>query len=269
MLLLNLVINFFILLATAKLCALEIRRWRLILAALLGAFYAIAVLLPSLRFLSSPVMKLSLALLMTLIAFGRAKALLRPYIAFLAVSAAFGGAVFAVSMLTGTPTQNGFFIGASLKVIILTFAAAYFAFTLVFSRISRRRERETVPVSVHLSGKTASFTALRDTGNELFDPISNLPVMIVGADVSQMLLPADCLAALTQGAPELLQSLDAYPELKGRFRLVPYTAVGVNSGLLPVVRPEGISISGKEVKSLLVGLSPTKICSDGEYSAII
>ena len=269
MFLLNLVINYFLLLATAKLCALPIRRWHIALAAALGALYSVAILLPSLRFLAHPLTKLSLGAAMTLTAFGNAKNLLRPYLAFLAVSAACGGAVLAASLLSGSPVSDTYFIGASFKTLVLTFGAAYFVLTLVFSRITERRNRETLPAEITLCGRSAAITALRDTGNELYDPISNLPVMVLGLDAAAELLPSECLAALKLGAAEFLKSLEAHENLSPRFRLVPYSSVGTASGLLPVFRPDSLILGGKETKNLLVGLAPTRMCSDNEYSAIV
>ena len=46
------------------------------------------------------------------------------------------------------------------------------------------------------------------------------------------------------------------PALAGRFRLIPYTAVGA-SGLLPVFRPDGLLVDGREEKELLVAVSPS------------
>lgn len=269
MFLLNLVINYFIVLATAKLCALPLKRIRFVLAAALGALYSVLILLPSLRALASPVMKLCLGAAITLVAFGNAKRLLRPFFAFLAVSACFGGAVMGASLLSGGLVSDGFFIGASMKTLVLSFGASYFVITLVFNRLERRRARETLSVSLSLCGKTVSFNALRDTGNELYDPISGLPVMVAGAELAKQLLPDECFAALELGATEFLQALSGYEPLKSRFRLVPYNAVGVSSGLLPVFRPDALSLGGKKRDNLLVGLSSTKMSSNGEFSAVV
>lgn len=269
MFLLNLVINFFLLMATARLCALPIKRLRFALAAALGALYAVALLLPSLGFLASPLTKLCLGAAMTLIAFGGAKRLLRPYLAFLLVSAAFGGAVMAVGLLSGGSVSDAYFIGTTFKTLILTFGGAYFVLTLLFSRIAKHREREILPAALCLCGKYTSFSALSDTGNELFDPISNLPVMVAGADVAAALLPEDCLAALSSGAAEFIASLLPYDELAPRFRLVPYSAIGTDYGLIPVFRPDSLAVGGKEQKNLLVGLSPSKLSATDEYSAIV
>ncbi|MEG1107522.1 MAG: sigma-E processing peptidase SpoIIGA [Oscillospiraceae bacterium] len=267
--LLNLAINYFILLATAKLCALPYRRLRFGLGAAFGGIYAVLVLLPGMNFLAQPILKLALGAAITLIAFGDAKKILKPFVAFLAVSAAFGGAIFAISMLGGGSLEGGFYINADLKVLLLSFAICYFSITLVFDRLVQRRGRETMAVRIELCGKSVEFTALRDTGNQLFDPVSGLPVMVAGRDAAAALLPPFAFEALNRGATELLQSLGQDAALGAKFRLVPYSALGLKMALLPVFRPDVLIINGKAEKNLLVGLSPMNLCKDGDFSAVI
>ena len=60
--------------------------------------------------------------------------------------------------------------------------------------------------------------------------------------------------------------LSRLPEYAGKFRLIPYSAVGV-AGMLPVFTPELLTIDGKEEKELLVAVSPTAV-GDG-FEAVI
>ena len=54
---------------------------------------------------------------------------------------------------------------------------------------------------------------------------------------------------------ELLSSSSAFPELKGRLRLIPFSALG-GSGLLPVFKPDSLLIDGREDRDRLVAISP-------------
>ncbi len=178
MFLLNLIINYFILLSTAKLCALPLKRWRFGFGAAVGALYSVLILLPSVAFLATPPAKLALGAIISLIAFGSKGKSFRRYISFLAVSAAFGGGVIAVSLLSGSSLDDGLYISVSMRVLVLSFATCYFALTLVFNRLAVRRQKETAAVRLCFLGKTVEFSALYDTGNQLYDPISGLPVMV-------------------------------------------------------------------------------------------
>ncbi len=269
MFLLNLTIDYFIILATAKLCALPLKRIRFGISAAVGALYSVLLLLQPFQFLASPVMKLVLGFLMTIMAFGIEIKIFKAFLAFLAVSAAFGGAVYAASILAGNNTGDGLFIKASMRVLLLSFALCYFVLTLVFKRFGKKYAREIHSVKVTLCGRTAEFKALRDTGNGLYDPISGLPVMIVGINEAGKLLPEGLKEALKIGVPEFIEALDGEEALRSKFRLVPYSAVGLKMALLPVFRPEGLWLDGKEDRNTLVGISPTILSSDSEFSAVI
>ena len=99
---LNAIIDYLLLLCSARAAGAVLHRWRLALAAVLGGLWAVACVLPGLGFLSYAPMKLVPALFMVLIAFGGERRLWRCVVIFLAVSAAFGGAVWAASMLAGS-----------------------------------------------------------------------------------------------------------------------------------------------------------------------
>ena len=68
---LNLLVDYLLCLATGRLLALPLRRGRYGAAALLGAVYALTLLLPLPPFFSAPPLRLAAGLLMGLIALGR------------------------------------------------------------------------------------------------------------------------------------------------------------------------------------------------------
>ena len=131
---LNLLIDYCLVLASARVCGVVLRRWRYALAALIGALYAALMVLPGCGWLANGVMKLALGAAMALIAFGGEAHLVRCTVVFFAVSAAFGGAVYAASMLAGVSPGSGALVTVSGRVLALSFAACYAAVSLVFRR---------------------------------------------------------------------------------------------------------------------------------------
>ena len=115
---LNLGVDYLLCLAAARICGLYLRRRRYVLAALLGAAYSVAVYLPGLGFLASWPGKLAAAALMSLVAYGREKRPMRCCAVFLAVSAAFGGALWAMSMSAGA--------GGSAPMPLAVFPVLYY-----------------------------------------------------------------------------------------------------------------------------------------------
>lgn len=266
---LNLAIDYLLLLATGKICALPLRRWRMALGALWGAAYAVlAVLRPGLFALA--VVKLLAGAALPLIAFGAGgkKRAPRAVLVFFAVSAAFGGAVYAACSLAGVSLTRGVYIPVSLKVLVLSFALCYAAFSLVFRRAGRRGERTTHEVSVTLAGRTAAFTALLDTGNELTDPVTGEGVLVAEAEAISALLDAESAALLRAEALESFTALAERPPLRGRLRLLPCTGAVGGSGLLLCFRPDEVRVDGRRAR-LSVAVARGTLSVDGEYQALI
>ena len=67
---LNLLLDYCLMLASARVCGVVLRRARYLLAALTGALYAAVMVLPGCGWLGNGAMKLALGVAMALIAFG-------------------------------------------------------------------------------------------------------------------------------------------------------------------------------------------------------
>ena len=80
--LINLVVNYLLLLLTVKICGASVKRRRLIAAAAFGALYAALTVLPGLEFTSHPALMLASGAAMLLMAFGPRRRFARfaPYI---------------------------------------------------------------------------------------------------------------------------------------------------------------------------------------------
>lgn len=252
---LNLLTDYLICLASARLCGLRLRRGRYLAAALIGAFYAVAVFLPGCGFLSSTPMKLCLALVMGLAAFGREQQPLKCTLMFLAVSAALGGAVWAVSLAAGSPSPPGSYAPVDTKLLIISFAVCYGVFSVVFRCRAKLMDRKRIEVRVRFLGQENTFMALSDTGNSLTDPITLAPVMIATPHALKPLF-GDAAALLdVRDCVELLDLSSAYPRLSGRLRVIPYSVLG-SGGMLPVFRPDSVFLDGRENRELLIAVSP-------------
>lgn len=264
---LNAMIDYFLLLCAARVTGAVLHRLRIALAAVLGGLWAVACVLPGFEFLSFAPVKLVPAVFMALIAFGGERRLWRCLIAFLAVSAAFGGAVWAASMLAGGGMYGGrVYLPVSMRVLVLSFALCYAGVSLVFRRAGKRAEREILPLAVTLRGRTLSLRALRDTGNGLYDPVSGRAVAVAELGALRPLLPE--LAGGRPDAEALFSALCKLDGLAGRVTLVPYSALGTGHGLLAAIRPDRAVISGKEA-DILIGISPSALSQDGDFEAIL
>lgn len=260
--LLNLVINYFLLLATAKLCALPFRRWRFAGAAALGALWCCAGLFPKLAFLNIPIMHPVLALGMSLIAFGRERRLWRCYLAFLGVSALFGGAVYAAELYSGSIPGTGGLAKVDMRVLAVSFALCWALVSLVFRRCGKNARRRIRDVTMEREGRAVSFRALEDTGNDLYDPITGCAALVAEPEALEGLFAPEN-ASLLRGPP-----IDAVERIPGG-RLIPYAGIDGSRRLLLAFRPERVTVDGEARSDLLAAVAPAGLGGDGSYQAVI
>lgn len=272
--LLNFVVDYLLLLASGRLAGEVLRRGRLALGALLGAGYAAAIFLPGGGFLLHPLCKLGAAVLMVLIGYGGSRRLLRVSLTFFVVSAAFGGGIFALQLLgsRSLTMKNGVLASAmDLRLILLSAAGCYVVITLVFRRAARHSSpRELVPAVLRLDGRRVVLTALIDTGNTLTDPATGQPVMVAeGEKTAPLFPPGQAPTAEELRDPVALLERMNRQGWKGRCRLLPYQAVGVECGMLLALRLDGATVGTEDWGRLLLALSPNRLTDGGGYCALI
>ncbi len=264
--LLNALTDYLLLLSCARLRGKALRRGRFAAAAALGGVYAVFAAIPPLSFLVSLAVKALVSLLMAWIAFGAPPELWRGWGCFLALSSAFAGAVYGISLLSGAEGR-GTVSGAPLKTLVLSFGLCYAAVRLVFGRFLRRRERCIVEARIELCGKTAVVRALRDTGNALFDPLSGSRILLAEPVSLGSLFSPPLAFPLPDDPAACFRALSSHPVLSRRLRLVGFSAVGTKRGLLVCFRPDSVTVEGTE-EAYLVAFSPTPL-GDGEYAALV
>lgn len=262
---LNLLLDYCLLLATAKIAGVAFVRLRLLLAAGFGALYALSVFLPKLQFLSALPIRLVMGGVMVLIAFGWRSALPRLTIVFAAVSAALGGGVLALTTVGSATLYQGFATtGADLTAVILAGSLGCAGLSVVFRR--QGRARTYIQIAAQLNGHTTSFRALVDTGNALTDrndrrvivaDWQTVAALLPGLEQRDAARPAEAFARLAEYAGP------------GRLTLLSYHTVGVSDGLMLALRPERVTLDGRYSPGLLIAASPHPVSPDGSYQGLI
>ncbi|MDR0858690.1 MAG: sigma-E processing peptidase SpoIIGA [Oscillospiraceae bacterium] len=245
---LNGAVNYLLLAATAKLCGTAPRRLRVILAALFGAGYAVCTVLPGVPPpVSALPVRLSMGVVLSLIAFGQRRGLLKAVLVMFSVAAAFAGASLLVNR-------------ADFKTLLLTIAVAYAVLTFALKFAAAKNSsalRKTMTLAVTYKGRTASFPVLRDTGNALSDPFSGGAVPIVNSVELRHIFPL----------PEAANPGDAVLELSRtnpglRTALLPYKSLG-GGGLLLAFCADSVTADGQALETNLVAISPIEINTYG------
>lgn len=244
---LNLLADYLLCLASGRLCGYRLHRLRYLLAALFGACYATAAALPPLRILRIPPLILASGVLMGAVAFGGEARPLRGILTMLACAAAFGGALYALSLMQGGPPV------LSLRVLLVSFLLCYGVLKLLSRFRSRWDGENRAAVVLRLFGRETRFSALIDSGNNARDPVTGAGLLVASPEALRPLF-ADYTALFTLPPVELTEAAAQIPALSGRFRLVPFRSLG-GGGLLPAFRPDFISVDGKETDALLVAIS--------------
>ncbi|MCD8321594.1 MAG: sigma-E processing peptidase SpoIIGA [Oscillospiraceae bacterium] len=263
--LLNLVIDYFLLLGTAKICALPFRRGRFLAGAALGAVWCCLSLVPRLAWLDRPVMRPVLAAAMTLVAFGPERRLWRCMGAFLGVSALFGGAVFAAGLYQGSRTWQsggGRIVRLDMRVLVISFALCWGLVSLVFRRTVKNAQRRVLDVTLQRRGKTVRLRALEDTGNGLYDPLTGCAALVAEAEAVQELFSPQEAVHLFGPATEAVKRIPG-------LRLIPYAGIGGDGHLLAAFRPDKVMVDGQERQDLIAAVAPKPIGTDGSYQAVL
>ena len=258
---LNLTADYLLLLASGRVAGAVLHRGRILLAAALGAAWALASVVPGWGFASHPAAKIALGVGMSLIAYGSERRLWRCCALFFAMSALFGGAVWGAALLFGYDAGGRLYVPLSFRTLALSFALCYAAVTLLFRRRAAR-ERRIAPLELRLGGKSALLRALADTGCSLADPVSGRAAVVADAAAMAQLLGGVVDISFAASAAE---ELAARPGLAGRVSLIPFRAVGVPGSMLAAVRPDEALFEGRRV-DVLVALGRI---DEAEYDAIV
>ncbi len=260
----NALMDWVTLLAAARLGSAEVKRGQLALASLLGGAYAAgAALLPLLAVL--PVRVLAGAALCCAAFYGE-RTLLRLGGLYFLTAAAFAGLAAALGAVSGRQLLfgAGYYFAVPLRLLLLAAALGY-ALSGILLRGDAKHgplRRDIRPLTVCFLGRERRVRVLEDTGHSLTEPVSGKPMLILCRGEATLLLndPLDGDAA---------QQLTALPvETAARCGLVPYRAVGTESGLLLYFRPDRVLEADGTPLDCVCAAGPP-VFESGQYEGLI
>lgn len=284
----NLMMNYLILWAAARLSRVTVDKKRLLGGAALAALYVTALFLPGLNLLLTVGFKIVVSMLIVLATFAPL-----PPIRFFTCLGCFylasftlGGMVFGfIFFLRSGPLPAGDVNGVlmvtgdyfchSIPLALMAFWAAVRGGTaLVRSRLTAGLFK--MILVIYLGGRRMEVKALLDTGNRLSDPLTRQPVIVVEYDVLKPLLPPVMQRVFEKpGEPGLL-CVDEFlgdSEWAGRFRVVPFRSLGRDGGLLAGFRPDAVEIvQGNNLlrfDEVIVAVYHKQLDSDASYRALL
>lgn len=281
----NLIINFILIAAAARLSGIKLTRVRAFFGAALGAIYAVCIFFPALSALYSVAAKLIVSMLMVSVAFKlyTVKGFFKALLCFYLVSFGLGGAALALFYFTdlgakmGAVYSNGILYFNLPWQILFVSALGSYALIQITGRVFSRslvREKLKMPLYISLSGKTAEMTALLDSGNSLFDPLSGSPVIVAEYAALRPILP--------EAAQRVFENMseadigDAADQIGGcglKIRAIPFSSLGRERGMLLGFKPDGASVfekdGAREINDCIVGVYNRNLSGDKSYNALL
>lgn len=280
----NLCMNYIILFATGYIMKIKMKQQMLIASSLLGGIYAVIAYLEILPIYSSFGMKVILSIIMVYLAFQPKgiKKLCKQLVIFYLISFAFGGCAFALLYFIKPQNilmRNGVYVGTyPIKIALLGgivgFIIVYTAFKIVKTKLHKKDM--VYSITIKLEEKTLQTKAMLDTGNLLKDPISGMPVIVVEKQQLYSLLPAKLLNNIEKliggDGANLLEQIEE-KEILTRFRMIPFSSVGRQNGLMLGFKADEVIIEKGEEKNMrknvIVGIFNQMLSKNDNYSALI
>lgn len=273
----NLVMDFIIMWAAARLAGIRPLFWRMGVAAGLGAVYGVGIVFPELEVWYSLPIKLIFSLLLVIFAYWPRdwNQLTKLCMFFYLTNFATAGAVIGSSYLfSGMPSE------VYPDFSYLTLGSGVACAVALGSYGDRLLKNKVFPelfgckVKVRFGKDWCVGQGFIDTGHQLVDPLTNKPVVIAEYSFIRSCLPEDVRKAVDNHDQKGdLFELLAATSWANRLRLVPFTAVGKKHGLLVALRSDEMTILYQDksyvYSGVLVGLHLSPLRTDGGFQILL
>jgi len=292
----NFIVNYLILFMCDIIIKKRTPHLRLMAGAFVGALYVIVmVLCPDFKVIFTVISKLLLSMFIVAVTFYPYKiaAFAKTLIVFYGVTFLYAGACYAIINISssGGIVKNGIFYVLADTRLELIFICSGIVLVIVRTiavivQTTISRKRLVVPLRIVFSDKTRDISALIDTGNSLYEPITRKPVVVVEYKILKDILPLtfqklfmctpgheiDNFISLTEcGCDEssLNDSVEAYK----RICMIPFSSIGKENGMLIGIKPDFIEVGGddnkKAYQNVVLGIYNNQLSPENSYQAIL
>ncbi len=250
----NCIVDLFLLYITAQTLRILPGFKLLLIASLLGSLYIILFFYPMLSFLLKLPFKILTAFIINILAFYKKNLIfyIKSTVIFIVYSMLLAGiCIFIQFNINGYDEINGVMIDFSYKYLMLSIMIFYVIIHRTVLFIKDRKDLKTLIYDVDIVTKNSvkSVKAFFDTGNELREPATNLPVLVVEKKFFKDI------------------NLERYE----RF-YIPFQVLNGHSGALEAFEPEYINIHMDETinkRKVIVALCDNKLSNFNDYEALL
>lgn len=280
----NLCMNYIILFATGYILKIKRKPLRLIISSLIGGIYSIIAYMQIVDLYSNMGMKFLLSVIMVYIAFNakNIKILAKQIVMFYLVSFVFGGCAFALLYFIKPQEiimQNGMYVGTyPIKIALLGGVVGFVITAIAFKVVKAKLRKKDMfcEIEIYLNEKSIKTKAMIDTGNLLKDPITRMPVIVVQKDILYEIIPCKILDNLENivggDVPKELYE-DGNIEYISKFRVIPFSSIGKQNGLLLGFKASKVETyfdeNKKEIQNVVIGIYNETLSKKNEYCALL
>lgn len=273
----NVFMNCIIIYATAIILKKEIKILRILVGSIIGAVYACIYYISNMQIYSNIILKIILSMVIVYVSLKSRgiKEFFRELLIFYLTSFTFGGVTFALLYFIKPENivyEQGSLIGVyPLKMILIGGLVGFFLIVISFRSIKNKISKKDLLCNICIifeKGKV-DMKAIIDTGNFLKEPISGKPVIIVEKDVLKNVIPMDVL----ENMENIINGEKIDDKFMSKIRLIPFSALGTENGLLLGIKPEDFYINYHEKivenKNVIVGIYNKKLSKNNKYNALV
>ena len=275
----NFIMNYIIIFSTAIISKSRIRYFRIFLASFLASLYSILNYTCNFKYSQNFFIKIIISILIVFLVFEsyRIKIIFKQLILFYLVSFTFGGIVFMLLFLinpSNIKMKEGFLIGTyPVKVTILGGIIGFFVICCVSFVIKDRLRKKSMlcDLEIFYKGKYKKIKTMIDTGNLLKEPISQKDVIIVEKNSLKEIVSSKIL----DNIDNILYGkwIDAANDVHSyHFKLIPFTSLGNENGLLIGFEPDFVKIINDEEyirDDVIIGIYNAKLSKSNLYTSLI
>ncbi|WP_066289335.1 sigma-E processing peptidase SpoIIGA [Bacillus sp. FJAT-29937] len=284
---LNFLFDSLLLYLTAVILKRDIRLWRLFTGGLIGSAIILLSLTPLNMLSSHPFAKLLFSIFMILTVFGfkRFRYFINGLMTFYLMTFLIGGTLigvhyfikfdFQLSSSVMLASVKGFGDPISWVFVLIGFPLAWHFSKRNMDRIEMTKiQYDTlIKVIVSINGEIFRFKGLIDSGNQLYDPITKMPVMFISLKNRVEEFPEDIVKMAQSPENIILGEELISPDWEYRMRIVPYKVVGQEHKLIIAIKPDFIVLEKEndlmKVEKGLISFSMQQLSSDDAFQCIV
>ena len=274
----NFLLNYIIILSTAIMSKEKINIIRISLSSIIGGIFAIIGYISQVNFIYNVIIKITISIFMMKIAFSQNKfeKFVKNLIFFYLVSFTFGGIAFMLLFFINPQNiviDGNRLVGVyPLKITILAGITGFIVISVVAKLIKNKITKKSMicDLEIFYKGNFKKLKTMLDTGNLLKEPISQADVIVVEKESLREIMSDDILeniSTIIKGDWLESENIHSY-----KLKIIPFSSLGNDNGLLIGFKPDYIKIYGEEEiirNDVIIGIYNGRLSKNNMYTSLI